>query len=159
MAITPDSDGTLVKLLDFLKTYLNTATADYFTTAGAPVQIAVEGLEAGQTDLSGLTKFPLLMAYRLSFSGDYFDICRANLDYFIHPSVINHRQQNAWFTWVAKHIAIALDDYNNIEKSCLQATDIGPATIRYAKVQGNVGPISIPFLRIELTFEDYERVA
>jgi hypothetical protein len=159
MAITPQEDGTLVKLLEFLKTYLNDAAADYFTGIGEAAQLAIEGLEVGQTDLAGVRKFPLLMGYRRSFAGDRFDKCSATLDYFLMVSVGTHRGQDAWFTWVAKMLAIALDDYNNIDGGCLQIENLGPATIRYAQVRGQNGPITIPFLRIEFSFEDYEPVA
>lgn len=159
MAITPKRDGTLVELLEYLKVVLNQASLTYYNSIGELPQTAVEGLECGQTELAGVRKFPLLVAYRTGYSGSLFDRSTANIDYFLLASVKSHRGQESWFTWVAKQIAIALDDYNNIDGGCLNITEIGPANPRYAQVRGSSGPLTIPFLRVQIAFEDFGRVA
>lgn len=156
MAITPERDGTLEDLLIFLKTYLNKQATAYYTQIGEPVQLAVNGLDSIQSDLSAVSKFPLLMGYRTSWSGEMFEFSQANLDYFLLINVSSRLKQDAMFTWVAKHIAIALDDYNNMDEGCLRLTETPQAKVRYASVRGKNGPLTIPFLQIPITFEDYD---
>lgn len=156
MAITPQNDSTLEALLKYLKSYLNEQAAQYYTDIEEPVQLAVNGLEVIQSDLASVLKFPLMMGYRTNLSGELFEFSEANLDYFLMVNVASRLKQDAMFVWVAKHIAIAFDDYNNIDGGCLQITAKGQASIRYAQVRGKSGPMTIPFLRIPFTFEDYD---
>jgi hypothetical protein len=159
LRITPQNDGTLEALLTFLKTYLNNQSEKYYTDISQPVQMAVNGLDSIQSDLSSVLKFPLLMGYRTSLSGDLFEFSQANLDYFLLVNAGSRLKQDAMFTWVAKHIAIALDDYNSMDEGCLKITGKDSASIRYAQVRGKSGPLTIPFLRIPFQFEDFDKPA
>lgn len=159
MSITPQADGPLEDLLIFLKDYLNEQAAEFYSSISEPVQSAVVGLKSVQSDLSSVLEFPLLMGYRRQFSGEYFEVCEARIDYFLLVNVATRLGQSAMFTWVAKHLALALDDYNAMDEGCLKVVGVGTASILYAQVQGKAGPITIPFLRIDFKFEDYDAPA
>ena len=154
MSITPQSDGILENLLIYLKEYLNNQAIAYYTDISQPIQTAVTGIEAVQSDLNAVAKYPLLMGYRRSFSGPEFEITDARLDYFLLVNVNSRLNQNAMFTWVVKHLAIALNDYNEIDEGCLKILEVGSANILHAQVRGKNGPLTIPFLRVDFRFQD-----
>ena len=161
MAITPKEDGPLKALLLFLQTYANERADAFFDGIGEQRQIAIKGLAAGQIDLAGVNKYPLMMGYRVSYSGVDLERCRAHLDYYLRVGVLTDEQQAALFVWTAKTIAAALQIYNTEDLTCVQITNIVGASVQYARVrraQGGGDYITIPYLRTVVDFEDYESV-
>ena len=158
--ITPDNDGTVNALLIYLQQYLNQQATSYYQSIGQPPAEAVVGLASVQSDLNSVLKLPLLACYRTSFSGEDMEYSAANIDYFPFTSVQKVPHQSGLFSWVCKHIAIALDNYNNMEHGCLRILPSqGSASIRYARIERKNGPLIIPFLRYPIEFEDFDNPA
>ena len=160
MAITPAEDGTLTKLLLYLRDYLNARAAEYYAGQGEPVQLAVQAVDVGYLDIAGVRQFPYLRGFRNAFTGDQFSRTQAIIDYFLLTSVQTARGQDAWFTWVVKHLAIALEEYEaTIEKPCVCRLRLERAVITYSRVPAEGGKFTIPFLRMLISFDDLEIVS
>lgn len=157
--ITPLEDSALVKLLQYLKEYLNGKATDFFVAQGLDVQQAVAHLEVGQTDTSGVRQFPLLSAARVEFRGDQFERTSAIIDYFLLVSLPTYRTQQAYFTWVARHIAEALKEYNDIDGTCMCEVRALRGGIVFSTTESRGKKIKIPRLRIQFEFTDLEPLA
>lgn len=157
--LTPEEDGPVEELLIYLQDYLNLQAESYYSQIAQPVAKAVNGIVAVQTDLNSVLKLPLLACYRTSFYGDMMEFSNARLEYFPFKGIQTMGQRSGLFTWVARHLAIALDNYNEME-NCLRIVErTETATLRYPSLLGAGGPMIIPYLRWDIALEDYERPA
>lgn len=160
MAITPDNDGTTEAIALFLRDYLNDAAEAYFCEQEQPVKKAVEGVASIQPNLESILKLPLLACYRSGFSGELLEQSTGVISYFPFTNMKTYAGQGALFIWVARQIAIALRAYDGYPDQCAKILDAAfSGTIRYASVSGNAGPLTIPFLRIQFEFLDFEEPA
>ena len=163
MPLTPIQDSGIEDLLLYVKEWLNTAAIAWATETNTAPLTVVADTKPIQCTLEAVQQLPLLACYRTQLStptgADLLSSVTARMDYFVMVNMQNRETQNAFFTWVAKQIALCLEEYNSVTE-CLEIDMRSlDASIRYTLARGAAGPMTIPFLRLQFSFEDFEMLA
>lgn len=144
MAVIPQSDTPLQKLVLYLKEGMN-AESQLYTGKNA-----VEGTREFQADLNAVDRFPLLMAYRTAYRGSEFQVSDITIEWFL-ASPVELEDLPGYLNWGMRTLGRLLNEIDStMPTPCMQIdTENKDGQIRFGQIRD--GGQYFSFVRIVLT--------